>query len=309
MLVTFQALPGANAGPDQTICDGSTASLAGSITNSGSSIWTTAGDGIFDSPASLTATYTPGSVDITAGSVVLTLTSNPITPCTTPASDSLTVTIDSSPNVLELRIDEDGLCLEPDELVNVTLAMRCLDSPVAGYQVFLSFDPALLDFVSGTYILPDPFGIPLISPINAASGNIDLAAGINVIAGQPPTASDAVLASLQFRARHAIGSAPISFRTNTPPNSFSDTTGGSIEPTTVNSPDIEVSSTCGPCPAANGDMDADGVTNGRDLQQFFEAILAGSTSPADVCPGDFSANGVMDLDDIPGMVSALLSAP
>ncbi|MBX3396444.1 MAG: PQQ-dependent sugar dehydrogenase [Phycisphaerae bacterium] len=67
---------------------------------------------------------------------------------------------------------------------------------------------------------------------------------------------------------------------------------------------------CGvPDTAATGDMDGIGGPDGADLQLFVEAILNESTDPADLCPGDFSANGVMDLGDVPGMVNALISIP
>lgn len=65
---------------------------------------------------------------------------------------------------------------------------------------------------------------------------------------------------------------------------------------------------CGvPETPATGDMDGVDGTNGADLQLFVNAILASSTDVADLCPGDFSANGVMDDADVAGMVAALLA--
>ena len=62
--------PTADAGPDQAICDGQPASLIGSIGGSAiSSVWSTDGDGTFDDPASLTATYSPGPQDKISGEV------------------------------------------------------------------------------------------------------------------------------------------------------------------------------------------------------------------------------------------------
>lgn len=63
------------------------------------------------------------------------------------------------------------------------------------------------------------------------------------------------------------------------------------------------------CPgAASGDLNGDSVTNGEDIEAFVGAILGGSEDAADVCPGDFSGNHVVDLADVAGMVS-VLTAP
>ena len=59
-----------NAGPDQTICEGSTVQLAGQIGGSASSgTWSTSGDGSFNNVSLLNAIYTPGPTDISNGSV------------------------------------------------------------------------------------------------------------------------------------------------------------------------------------------------------------------------------------------------
>jgi len=59
-------------------------------------------------------------------------------------------------------------------------------------------------------------------------------------------------------------------------------------------------------PPVNGDMNSNGATNGRDLQRFIDAILVGSTDAGNVCHGDFSGNGIVDLADVPGMTAKLL---
>lgn len=56
-----------------------------------------------------------------------------------------------------------------------------------------------------------------------------------------------------------------------------------------------------------GDMTKDCLVNGRDIDPFIRACLAHSTLPGDLCPGDFSANGMIDTADMPGFVNALLS--
>jgi len=69
--------PTANAGTDQTICEGGDATLVASFAGAATSIgWTTSGDGSFDDATSLTAVYSPGAADITTGSATLTLTTD-----------------------------------------------------------------------------------------------------------------------------------------------------------------------------------------------------------------------------------------
>lgn len=64
---------------------------------------------------------------------------------------------------------------------------------------------------------------------------------------------------------------------------------------------------CEDCPGPpDGDMNADGMTDGRDIQFFVDAVMAMSTDPADLCHGDFDGSDVMDLPDVPGFVAALL---
>ncbi|MBX3395661.1 MAG: PQQ-dependent sugar dehydrogenase [Phycisphaerae bacterium] len=63
-----------------------------------------------------------------------------------------------------------------------------------------------------------------------------------------------------------------------------------------------------PCGAADGDMNGDSSVNGADVQAFVNGLL-GSPSQAEICAGDFSQNAALDLNDIAGMVNALLNAP
>ena len=49
------------------------------------------------------------------------------------------------------------------------------------------------------------------------------------------------------------------------------------------------------------------VADGLDIAPFITAVLAGSTSQADVCPGDFSGNSAMDADDITPFTDALVN--
>ncbi|MCD6111630.1 MAG: T9SS type A sorting domain-containing protein [Bacteroidales bacterium] len=66
----------ANAGDDDTICQGSDYTLSGNAAKYSSIEWSTSGDGSFDNNTILTPVYTPGNNDIEIGNVVLTLTAN-----------------------------------------------------------------------------------------------------------------------------------------------------------------------------------------------------------------------------------------
>ncbi|MGQ1909707.1 PKD domain-containing protein [Marinifilum sp. RC60d5] len=92
----------ANAGNDGEVCSNGTYNLSdgesGASTYSASEYeWTSEGDGTFDNPKNINANYTPGSSDITNGSVKLTLTAQPEAPCSEEHSDSMILTITKSP--------------------------------------------------------------------------------------------------------------------------------------------------------------------------------------------------------------------
>ncbi|MFK5854529.1 MAG: S8 family serine peptidase, partial [Bacteroidota bacterium] len=91
------ALPTASAGADIEICENSDVQLSGGSTNSASVQWTSIGDGTFDDPTSDEAIYTPGSNDMAAGSVELTLTAYPLPPLTDSVSDNMMVTFIFNP--------------------------------------------------------------------------------------------------------------------------------------------------------------------------------------------------------------------
>lgn len=99
MTLTIQPLPTVEAGSSASICESDTYTLSGSATNQQSVLWSSTGDGSFNAPTSLTAIYTPGTNDISTGSVTLTLTALSNSPCVTNITDNLTLTINQSPEV------------------------------------------------------------------------------------------------------------------------------------------------------------------------------------------------------------------
>lgn len=66
--------------------------------------------------------------------------------------------------------------------------------------------------------------------------------------------------------------------------------------------------TAGRCTSStlDGDLNLDGVTDGRDLGLFVSGVVEQSTDPTLRAHSDFNGNGVVDLEDSPCMVNTLL---
>jgi len=92
MTITFTKVPGADAGPDQNVCEQSaTATLNGKILTTGGGTWSTSGSGNFlPSASTLNATYVASAADIAKDSVTLILTANTPGVCYLP-TDSMVV--------------------------------------------------------------------------------------------------------------------------------------------------------------------------------------------------------------------------
>jgi gliding motility-associated-like protein len=96
MVLTILPAPIAIAGPDASICEGQSFTTTNAFAGyTGSVLWTTSGSGTFTDPTVAVTTYIPGASDITAGSVVLTITSAGTPPCGD-VSDNLTLTINKT---------------------------------------------------------------------------------------------------------------------------------------------------------------------------------------------------------------------
>ncbi|MFZ4520803.1 MAG: T9SS type A sorting domain-containing protein, partial [Bacteroidales bacterium] len=82
-----------DAGINSTICETGTYTLSTSTSSYTSSVtWTTNGTGTFSNFEELHPVYTPSAADISAGTVILTLTGNSASPCIN-ATDKMTLTI------------------------------------------------------------------------------------------------------------------------------------------------------------------------------------------------------------------------
>ncbi|MFD2873808.1 PKD-like domain-containing protein [Mucilaginibacter ximonensis] len=97
--VLVDALPVANAGPDQTVCPTATnVQLAGNVSGGTTTgLWSTSGTGTFlPSEAALNGQYLPSAQDLAAGSVKLTLASASKDDCAI-ATDEMTISFKQSP--------------------------------------------------------------------------------------------------------------------------------------------------------------------------------------------------------------------
>ena len=94
--LTINQEPTADAGNDRLICEDGDV-IIGSASNYSSITWTTDGDGFFSNDTIENPYYTPGSNDVINGSVIITITVHPLSPCTTIASDYAILTINANP--------------------------------------------------------------------------------------------------------------------------------------------------------------------------------------------------------------------
>jgi hypothetical protein len=95
MTLNISKAPLAYAGQGTTVCQGTAFTVSGATASNYSSIlWTAPGPGTLTNATTLTPTYTPTAGQ--TGNVLLTLTANPNTGCTTPAVSTMTITINAS---------------------------------------------------------------------------------------------------------------------------------------------------------------------------------------------------------------------
>jgi len=93
-------LPVVNAGTDVSVCSDQTVTLNGTSNYTGSTTWTTLGNGTFNNASILNAVYTLGSNDITAGSVLLVLNASGSGACASAiTSDTMNIQITPAPAV------------------------------------------------------------------------------------------------------------------------------------------------------------------------------------------------------------------
>lgn len=96
-----QDAPTVSIAASSTICEeASFYTVSGSTaTNYSTLLWTSSGSGTFINETTLTPTYFPSAADVTAGSIILTLTATAISPCTSSVFSTQTLTIVPKPVV------------------------------------------------------------------------------------------------------------------------------------------------------------------------------------------------------------------
>ena len=100
MTLTIAPQPTGSAGENGTICMGSTYEIVSATASNYSSLhWSSAGDGAFSDNTLLHPVYTPGNQDKQAGTVKLTLTTNPVSSDCQSITSDMTLTIHANPVV------------------------------------------------------------------------------------------------------------------------------------------------------------------------------------------------------------------
>ncbi len=122
IVITINPATQVLAGSDQTICATDIANLTGTQTGFSTPVtWSTPGNGGFSAASSLSSIYTPGSNDILAGSITLTLTSNDPDgsgPCIA-SSDDVLITINTTATLN--AISDFAICSGENATVSATL--------------------------------------------------------------------------------------------------------------------------------------------------------------------------------------------
>ena len=105
----------AAAGNDTTVSfETSQIPLNGIASSYSGVLWTTTGTGTFTAASSLAGNYLPSVADKTGGTVTLTLTASPVTPCPSPAADSRIIHFDFPIGVSEGQGFQAGLSISPN---------------------------------------------------------------------------------------------------------------------------------------------------------------------------------------------------
>jgi len=140
--IVVEALPASNAGADQVICDGTTVTFAGSLTNAVSSYWTTNGSGTFTDTTTITTNYTHSTTDIgTTIEVYLTAVSSGTCPNDT---DTLLLTVYALPTS-SAGIDQTICSINAATLSGVTTNAPTQSWSSSGSGTF--DDPTLLNAI------------------------------------------------------------------------------------------------------------------------------------------------------------------
>ncbi|MHC1778158.1 MAG: PKD domain-containing protein [Lentimicrobium sp.] len=183
LVLTIQPGPLANAGPDDAICEDESYVVSGaSATDYSTVLWTTSGNGTFVDATTLSPTYTPGSADIASGSVILTLTAQPKSPCTAQSSDSFILTVNP---VATVDAGADASVCEGTGLI-------ILDATATDYITVNWTTSGTGTFNNGNTLTPTYFP----SPEDVTNGSVILTLSAGSMAACSQTISDTKLVTV-----------------------------------------------------------------------------------------------------------------
>ncbi|PLW95317.1 MAG: hypothetical protein C0591_11145, partial [Marinilabiliales bacterium] len=114
LLLEISYMPLVDAGENDTICHNESYVLSGYADNESNILWTSAGDGSFDDPTLLDATYTPGDNDIFMGGVELILHAYAISPCDGTSMDQMFLNIEICGFLLGLSYEHVNFRVAPN---------------------------------------------------------------------------------------------------------------------------------------------------------------------------------------------------
>ncbi len=184
-VISVEASPTVNAGPDQTAASDTPVSLNGSISNAISATWS-GGTGIFSNNTSLNAIYTPGTGETSAS---LTLTTNDPPGSCGPQSDNIILTFSPQPGIPVA--EGTTVCINNPAILNAT-------SPGGEYQWYdLPSGGTLLG--KGSVFISSPLSADTYfyvqTTINGVtSGRKEVFVKVNAFA-EAPSAADAEICS------------------------------------------------------------------------------------------------------------------
>lgn len=196
MVLYLNSEPNANAGTPSVVCEGSSLLITDATGNNFTSVnWTTSGSGTFANNGTLSPTYVPSAADINAGIVMLTLTANPLPPCSVPATSTKIVNISRIPAV---NAGVDGvICnatpftINDAQVINYSTVLWTTSgtgSFSSANSINTTYLPSLGDVASGSVILTlTAFGDPNCNLSSSASRTLTIVSSPTIEAGTAGT--------------------------------------------------------------------------------------------------------------------------
>ncbi|MBC8320806.1 MAG: S8 family serine peptidase [Bacteroidetes bacterium] len=108
----------ADAGSNDSVCKNASKTLAGAADYQSSTEWSTSGDGTFTDANLLNTDYTPGTVDISNGEVILQLNAYPVSPCSEIATSNMTLYVLGCDDIGEYSFNKVGFIIIPNPANN-----------------------------------------------------------------------------------------------------------------------------------------------------------------------------------------------